>query len=154
MLRDLIRNELLNDKLYELSSDVIESISKDVTETLIWCLSRGDVDTCSEFRKIVNSFIATYPLLRALKYLSDETIHDATDTIDKHILAKLLRIIKRYFEAIIKGVMMHDGTVPVIVEKELILNGRIIPKGAFTLLNANEAFILEAASYVRVLIPP
>ena len=153
MLRDLIRSELLSDKLCEISPEVIENLSKDITETLSWCLSRNEREICLNFKNIVDEFVKAYPLLRIFKYLNAESSLQTINTVDKEILNAMLQVVKRFFEALVKGAIMHDNTVPVVVRKEITLRGRVIPKGAFILLNASEALILEAASYVSVLIP-
>ncbi|MCD6340405.1 MAG: hypothetical protein J7L51_00440 [Desulfurococcales archaeon] len=153
MLRDLIRSELLSDKLCEISPEVIENLSKDITETLSWCLSRNEREICLNFKNIVDEFVKAYPLLRIFKYLNAESSLQTINTVDKEILNAMLQVVKRFFEALVKGAVMHDNTVPVVVRREITLRGRVIPKGAFILLNASEALILEAASYVSVLIP-
>ncbi len=153
MLRDLIRSELLSDKLCEITPEIVENLSKDITEALTWCLSHNEKEICLSFKNIVDEFVRAYPSLRIFKYLNTESSLQAINTVDKEILNAMLQAVKRFFEALVKGVVMHDNTVPVVVRKEITLRGRVIPKGAFILLNASEAFILEAASYVSVLIP-
>ncbi len=153
MLRDLIRNELLSDKLYEITSEVVEGLSRDVIETLMWCLSRNEKEICTNFKNIIDEFIRAYPILRMFKYMSTEVIHEALTTLDKNILNTALQIVRRYFEALIKGVITHDDMVPVVVKKDMLLEGRVIPKGALILININKALMLEAASYVNIVIP-
>ncbi len=153
MLKDLIKSELLSNKLYEITPEVAENISKDIIETLTWCLLHNEKEICLNFKKIVDEFINAYPSLRIFKYLNVEPTLQSVNTIDKEVLSAMLQAVKRFFEALVKGAIMHDSSVPVIVRKEITLGGRVIPKGAFILLRSSEAFILEAISYVSVLVP-
>ncbi|MCD6278338.1 MAG: hypothetical protein J7J11_01505 [Desulfurococcales archaeon] len=153
MLRDLIRSELLNNKLHEITPEVAENLSKEIIETFMWCLYRGERELCISYKKIVDTFLEAYPVLRLLKYVGMRASSESLTSVDKEVLSASLKMVRKYFEALVKGVITHDGTVPVIVKKDLLLNGRVVPKGALTLINIGKALALEAASYVNILIP-
>ncbi|MCD6083942.1 MAG: hypothetical protein J7J20_00210 [Desulfurococcales archaeon] len=153
MLRDLIRSELLNNKLHEITPEIAENLSKEIIETFMWCLYHGERELCVSYKKIVDSFLEAYPVLRLLKYVGMGASSKSLTSVDKEVLSASLQMVRRYFEALVRGVITHDGTVPVIVKKDLLLNGRVVPKGALTLINIGKALVLEAASYVNILIP-
>lgn len=151
MLRDLLKDELTDLKLSRLSREVVESIVKETSSLMDWCLSVPATDVCEKEITMINDIAEKLGNVRLGKVLEVDPASIDSSSVDSELLSRLISLIRKYEKLVLSGFLDSEGNVLVAVTSDyLVLGNHRYVKGSLTLLKATLALFLEAAGLVRV----
>ena len=149
MLRELLRREMGSLKSTDLTKDELESIAEEVSQTVAWCSTNPVPKACLELHKALEKAFKGLARARFIKFLSEQS----EKSLDSKLFKTADSLLIRYYKFLMSGLTTSDFEVPVLLNKDMVVKGKVRSRGVIVFLKLLEALLMEALDLAEILVP-